>query len=113
MDNDEKNMLLSAMYNSDDDDEDELSTQPRTSVDSFGKTKIVHVGAIKYELPSIEYVNKLEQMLVQQNTKISELQRNIEKLQKIITATKSLTRRHVSNINEIHSELDRKINSRD
>lgn len=112
MDND-KDALLSAMYNSSDDEIDELSSKPDTRFDSLGKTKIVHVGAIKYELPSVEYVNKLEQMIVRQNNQIIELQRNMEKLQKNIIATKSIAKRHISSINEMQSELDKKVNLRD
>jgi hypothetical protein len=108
---DDNSSLLSAMYQ---DDDTEPQTKPTpTQPSGSGRTRKVRVGVVEYELPTVGYVTRLEQMLLRQQHTLDMQQRAITRLQNSLVSASNLIRRHGNATADLREELSHKVDSLD
>jgi hypothetical protein len=104
--------LITAMYQN---DEPETTSPEQTHIEQsgFARTRNIWVGAIKYEVPTMEYLGRLEQMIAAQARIISGQSRELTRLNHFMVATRNFIRRQTNHITELRTGLDQKIDQRD
>lgn len=105
MTNPQRAALLAAMYDSDDDQPDSPPIEPR----SDSRTRKVRVGIIEYELPSIEYVMRLEQVVARQQATLDRQQRMINRMQVALANLRRVVNGQSKAMHEVYEELDTKL----
>lgn len=113
MDEFDKNELLAAMYNDDGDTPVTTTSKEPASISGFSRTRKIKVGIIEYEVPTVEYVNRLEQMINQQALLLDQQKQQIERLKGFVTSTRSFIRRQTNRLVEIQTDLDGKLDYRE
>lgn len=104
--------VVSAMYQTDDDDE--ASSENRVLVNArTGHTRRIRVGAVEYEVPSVEYVQQLEQMVAQQVQTVLQQRRLIDRIASMLLKTRHSQVGHMRAMDELRRELAKKITMRD
>lgn len=111
MDNEEYQQLLATMY----DDEDEASQPSTTTAPQVGlrRTRIVKVGPIPYEVPTVDYVAYLEHHIQQQAKTLERQQAQIARLETLIAKSKRAQGSHARQMDDLRRELGTKIGRRD
>lgn len=111
MDDYDRDALLSAMY----DTEEEPEKKDNVQIDptGFQKSRIVRVGPISYELPTLDYVNRLEQLIVRQGQLIERQRRQLERLQGAAIGTRNFIRRQTGRLQDMQNDLDSKVDYRE
>jgi septal ring factor EnvC (AmiA/AmiB activator) len=111
MTEDERTNLLALMY----DDEKKIpgAKKPNEVPDQNRKTRRVVMGAVAYEVPTVEYVENLEKKIAQQERTIFEQSRQLKRIESSLIILKQSIRKNNSNLNEIALDLDYKIDRRD
>lgn len=79
----------------------------------FNRTRKIIVGAIPYEVPTVAYVARLEQIVMRQNILIRRLEQEMNAMQKFVNGTRKFIKGQTKHINEIQHELDNKIDARE
>lgn len=99
--------LIAAMYQ---DDTEEIETEPKhVDPSGFRRSKDIHIGIVKYEVPTVEYVMRLEQIVMQQ-ARIIEMQKHeISRLSNFMVSTRNFIRRQTLHLSEMQNNLDNKI----
>lgn len=105
MTNDERQHMLRTMYL---DDEKPAATGRMPSIETARSRKI-RVGAIEYEVPSLEYVSRLERIVAQQGRMLEQQRRMLNRLINRMTAARGVINRHDQHLHEVRQELDKKI----
>jgi hypothetical protein len=95
--------LLAAMYDTDPEEPINTSFEPDS------RTRKIRVGIIEYEVPTVEYVNRLEQVVARQQATLERQQRMIARLQVMVTGLRRAVRGQGNAINEVYDELDTKL----
>lgn len=95
----ERNQLLASMY------DDEATILP---VETDHRIRTIRVGPISYEVPSLEYVRQLEQIIQQQRMMINQQQRAISRLEALMHGTRGFVRRHGEALNDLRFDVGRK-----
>ena len=98
--------FLTAMYQ--DDQEPVQETGPIDPA-GFNHSRKIRVGIIEYEVPTLEYVARLEQLVARQQTTIDRLSRSVSRFHAMLLATRNATRKHSAAINEVANELTTKV----
>lgn len=108
----DRDELYAAMYN---DEEEPEKTKEPSYIDptGFSRTKKIRVGAVEYEVPTIEYVSRLEQLVLRQARVINQQKRHLERLEGFVLSTRNFIRRQTNRIAEIQTDLDGKIDYRE
>lgn len=103
--------LLAAMYQSDDDP----APQSELQFDSAGFTRSrkLRIGAIVYEVPTVDYVNRLERLIVTQARTIERQQNELGRLSHFVIATRNFIRRQTLHISEMQRSLEGKVDLRE
>ena len=110
----DRDKILSLMYNDEpESDETVAGSEEKLVVSTYSRTKKVRVGAIEYEVPSVEYVARLESLLLRQGALLEKQRREIERLEQFMVGTRNFIRRQTSKIADLQEGLDNKIDSRD
>jgi hypothetical protein len=107
---DERQELLAALYG-----EDNAPTKKEVYIDpsGFNRIKKIKFGAITYDVPSMEYVIRLEQLVSNQSQKINRMEQAISKLERMVNGTRKFIKSQTKHINEIQHDLDQKIDIRE
>ena len=106
----DRDELLAAMYQ---DDDAEPKKEIHIDPTGFNRTRKIHVGAIVYEVPTIDYVTRLEQMLTKQAKIIDQLRQHVSKLERFVSGTKKFIKGQTRHITEIKHDLDNKLDIRE
>lgn len=94
--------LLALMY---DDEEPSKPVVPdRTNL----RTRHIRVGPIAYEVPTVEYVQMLEQLIQRQREMLDQHERVIGRLQTMVQGTRQFVRSQSSTLADLRSEIIRK-----
>jgi hypothetical protein len=101
--------VLSAMYQGDDDNPNEV----RSLASPSDRTRRIRVGAIEYEVPTVSYMQQLEQTLAHHSRIINHQQRVIDRLNATISKNTQSQSGHEHDIDDLKREMIRKINQRD
>src|SRR6185437_13831020 len=96
----DRDQLLAAMYNSEEPDEVQKFREPEEGI-GFSRTRKIKVGIIEYEVPTVEYVNRIELMITQQARVIEMQKRQIDRLKGAIVATRNFIRRQTGRIADL------------
>ena len=75
----------------------------------FNHSRKIRVGIIEYEVPTLEYVARLEQLLARQQATIDRLSRTLSRFHGMLLATRNATRKQAAAINEVAVELTTKV----
>ncbi len=106
----DKDELIALMYR----DEPKKETTNQTQINSgFSRTRKIRVGAIEYEVPTVEYMNRLEQLVVHQAKTVEELLQRIDRLNITVISTRNFIRRQTNRLNEMQNDLSGKIDYRE
>lgn len=82
----DKDDLLAAMYTIDD--------KPSQPVEqSNPRSRKIRVGIIEYEVPSMAYVQHLEQIVMQQANELARQQRALDRISALLYGTRNFLRR--------------------
>jgi hypothetical protein len=102
----ERDDLIASMYQSDD-----AETQQATQIEpsGFNRTRKIRVGIIEYEVPTIEYVHRLEILIASQGKMIERQKHMIDDLRGSVVSTRNFLRRQTSNMVEMREDLNQKI----
>jgi hypothetical protein len=103
--------VLSAMYQ--DDDDDETDDTQRTPMGLGGHIRRIRVGAVEYEVPSVEYVQQLEHMVAQQVQTMLQQRRLIDRMASMLLRTRHSQQTHLHAMEDLRRELAKKITQRD
>lgn len=106
---DDRHALLAALYGEEPEKKKNVHIEPT----GFSKTRKVYVGAISYELPTVDYVTRLEMMVTNQAKLINQMQQSISKLENMANKTRKFIRGQTGRITEMQHELDQKIDIRE
>ncbi len=107
----DRDELLAAMYNSDE-PEKQTTKEPDEGI-GFSRTRKIKVGIIEYEVPTVEYVNRLELMVMQQARVIETQRRQMERIKGSIMTTRNFIRRQTGRIADMQMELEGKVDYRE
>jgi hypothetical protein len=66
------------------------------------RSRKIHVGAIEYEVPTVDYVHHLEQSVMQQAKMIDQMRREIARMNVLLHGTRNFVRRQTDTIAGIH-----------
>jgi hypothetical protein len=105
--------ILSAMYQ--DTDPNDAETSGTIITASPGRTLLtrrVRVGAIEYELPSVEYVQHLEKLITQQTEIVAQQRRMIDRLSVALNRTRTAQQLHRLNLDSMQRDLNNKVTLR-
>jgi hypothetical protein len=105
--------ILSAMYQDDDDDVAENPDTRRSPMGLAGHVRRIRVGAVEYEVPSVEYVQQLEHMVAQQVQTVLQQRRLIDRMASMLMKTRNSQAGHSRAMDELRRELAKKITQRD
>jgi hypothetical protein len=103
--------LITTMYQNDDAPNEARKVNLEPS--GVRRTRDIQVGAIKYEVPTIEYLNRLEQMIMAQAQIIEKQRRDLSRLDSFVISTRNFIRRQTTRIGEMQINLDSKLDVRD
>ena len=108
---DDRRQLRSLMYQ----DDGEPTSKPDIHIDPAGfmRTRKIWVGAIGYEVPTPEYISRLELLVQHQARTIDQLSQQIHKLQRFMSGTRKFIKGQTKHITEIKQELDNKVDERE
>lgn len=98
----ERDALLALMY--DDDTSPETIVPERTNL----RTRVIRVGPIAYEVPTVEYLQMLEQLVQRQQDTLDQQRRAIDRLQVMLQNTRNFVRRQSSTVGDLRHEITRK-----
>lgn len=93
--------LMAAMYSDDE-------TQPPTSKPiepTNARTRKIRVGIVEYEVPTKEYIQHLEQLLMRQAQTIEQMQREMTRLRVELHGTRNFLHRQHDNLIDMRREL--------
>jgi len=99
--------LLSAMY----DDDDGNATERAVPLNNSDSRRI-RVGIIEYEVPTIDYVRRLEQLIVQQAQMLEQQRRVIARVEGMLLGTRNFVRRHGETLNDLRFDMTHKVDHR-
>ena len=105
--------VVSAMYQTDDDDETASPDSRALVTGRTGHTRRIRVGAVEYEVPSVEYVQQLEQMVAQQVQTVLQQRRLIDRMASMLLKTRHSQVGHMRAMDDLRRELAKKITMRD
>ena len=89
--------LLAAMYN----DEE---AKPSVPLEQSGlRTRKIRVGIVEYEVPTLEWVRHLEQMVQHQADMIEQQRREIDRLDALLRGTRNFVRRQTDNLYDLRN----------
>lgn len=101
-----KAALLAAMYDTDDDEAPSVApVEPAAAA----RTRKIRVGIVEYEVPTVEYVTRLEQMLAQQQATIERQHRTLVRMQVAMAILRRAVRGQSTAMREVYNELDTKL----
>ena len=106
----DRNELLAAMYY---DDGEEEKNAVEIEPSGFNRIRKIRVGIVEYEVPSVEYVNRIEQMLAKQARLIEHQRHQIERLQGYMLSTRNFLRRQSSNLVQMQEDIQNKMDLRE
>jgi hypothetical protein len=105
----DRGTILSTMYQ----DDEDVTTGAHPPLGLSGRTRRIRVGAIEYEVPTVEYVRQLEQTLIRHSRAMEHQQRLIERLVATLSKTNHSHQGQTREMEELRREMSRKINQRD
>jgi len=104
--------ILAAMYQDTDSDTTHVSS-PVLGIPSKSQLiRRVRVGAIEYELPSVEYVQHLEKLISQQAEIVAQQRRMIDRLTVALNRTRTAQQLHRLSLDSMQRDLDNKVTLR-
>jgi uncharacterized coiled-coil protein SlyX len=108
----DRQQFLAAMYR-DVGDDDKPKRQHDDIIDpsetGMRKTRKIIMGAVAVTVPSVEYVESLEQKLLVQEQAIAELSRYIKRLDATLNQTRQFARRQGANIADLQHDIIQKV----
>lgn len=99
----DKTALLAAMYQ---DDDDQPSDTP-VDQPGFNRSRKIRIGIVEYEVPTVEYVTRLEQVVMRQQHMIDQQRRLLARVQSSLSATRNAVRRQAITVHEVSNQLGR------
>ena len=112
--NDDQADILAAMYG---DPPEKPGPAPLKPLDAISgdtrKSRRVVMGAVKYDVPTVEYVDTLERRITQQDRLIIQQTRTIRRLELSLIALTNSVRRTGGSLTDVSRELSNKIDRRD
>lgn len=93
--------LLAAMY------ADDETPQPTNKPVEAGnaRTRKIHVGVVQYEVPTKEYMQYLEQLVMRQAQTIEQMQREMTRLRTDMHGTRNFLVKQNNNLADVRREL--------
>lgn len=101
---DDRSTMIAAMYA-----DDPSPKRPATTIETpgFSRTRKIRIGAIEYEVPTVEYVSRLEQLISAQARRLEQQQQTIDRLYSSLSATRAHANRLSGALNSLQGHLDR------
>jgi len=96
--------LLATMYA----DEEEDARESHAPSTTLARTRLIKVGIIEYEVPTVEYMRFLEATITQQAHILDQYHHALERIQAMLQGTRGHVRRHVAAIDDMRQELSRR-----
>jgi hypothetical protein len=94
--------LLALMY------DDETPTETVAPERSNVRTRHIRVGPIGYEVPTVEYVQMLEQLVQRQQEMLDQHRRAIDRLQVMLQGTRRFVRSQSTTLGDLRHEITRR-----
>jgi len=95
--------LLAAMYHVDDDEHPGAMIQPQDM-----RSRRIRVGIIEYEVPTVEYVQHLERLILRQAGLLEQQRRMLERLAGSMHGTRDFIRRQAGGVADLRGEVTRR-----
>lgn len=90
--------LLAAMYN------DDEAPAPKLPLEQGGlRTRKIRVGIVEYEVPTLEWVRHLEQLVQHQADMIEQQRRALDRLDALLRGTRNFVRRQTDNLFDLRN----------
>ena len=109
---DDREELLARMYNSAI-EEPTPKTSPVVQSSGIARTRRIAIGAISYEVPTIEYCAHLERLITAQASVIEQNKRDIKRIEGLISNIRQFIKKHSVKLLSMSHEIDQKIDRRD
>jgi hypothetical protein len=90
--------LIPVMYTDDDDEPTKAIPLEQSGL----RSRKIRVGAIDYEVPTVDYVRHLEQSVMQQAKTIDYMRREITRMNALLHGTRNFVRRQTDTISDMH-----------
>lgn len=110
--NEDRSDIVTTMYQNQE-DETAAAPNPQAARHPASRTRRIRVGAVEYAVPTIEYVQQLESILIQQARALEQQQRVIERLAATVARTLQSQQGRTREMNELRRELSGKVSQRD
>jgi len=95
--------LLAAMYQVEDDDHTGAMIPPQDL-----RSRRIRVGIVEYEVPTVEYVQHLERLILRQADLLEQQRRMLERLAGNMHSTRDYIRRQAGGVTDLRSEVTRR-----
>jgi len=112
---DDRAALLAAMYDDDTEETSDQNTEQKTEADllSAKRSRRIVMGAVAFDVPTVEYVALLEARVAQQERVIINHARNLKRLEILLSALRNVVRRNVNTLGDVSRDLDNKLDRRE
>jgi hypothetical protein len=110
MEQDDRSAVLAAMYQEDD---PAAITDLKPNTNMSHRSRKIRVGAIVYDVPTIEYVQQLENMMLHQTQTVERLQRVIDRLTAMLSKSRNNQQGQTRQLDDLRRELGKKITRRE
>jgi hypothetical protein len=100
---------LAAMYL----DDEPTAVAPHPAAPAAARSRKIRVGVVEYEVPTVAYVEQLEQLLVRQRQSIEQFQLLIERLVNSLMRARTSQTKFERELLDLRRELGKKITARD
>ena len=112
-DNSERLEMLAAMYNAPDDIEAKNKRTEVLQPDGIKRSRRMVMGAVAFDVPTVDYVTFLENRIAAQNASIKSLENDVTRIKTIVSDLQRHTRRAITRLGDVSRNLDNKIDRRD
>ncbi|CAM6054967.1 unnamed protein product [Sphagnum tenellum] len=100
------------MYDDEPTEKKPLADLPQDGM-GLRKSRRMIMGAVAFDVPTVEYVDSLEMRIVRQERTIAEQNRMLKRMEIALTTMRNLMRRQAGNLSELGYEINNKIDRRD
>lgn len=97
----------------DDDDDGAPASNVITSTENTKNFTTILVNDSKVQVPTLEYVRRLEQTITTQNALLQKLERQLNRVNSLLRNHRSTIHGQANRINDVIRDLDSKIDRRD
>lgn len=105
---DDRSTMLATMYQT-----DAEATSSSVPLNPQMRTRKIRVGAVEYEVPSVDYMNRLEQAIQRQAQELQQQRKLLDRVTALVTNARSSQHGYGRAMAELRQEMNKKITLRD